>query len=173
MTALGRSENEMESLTGRIPLWTELLQKPVSDKLLLGHGYGAFWTAAHVKEMSDSYGWLIPNAHSTYIDLLLSVGLIGAILCVSVLIVALIKASLLEHQQIGFGYGFIAQVVLVAMCAGVLETFLGSTCFLSLFSKCGTFYLLFKDGGPKPGYEVAQPLRSADGLLSPDCEAAV
>ncbi|MDT7950102.1 MAG: O-antigen ligase family protein [Acetobacteraceae bacterium] len=69
------------SLTGRVPLWQaiwpEILQAPV-----IGYGYAAFWDAnAPAVQMIWRYsGWPAPDAHSSYLDILLQLGAVGLIL---------------------------------------------------------------------------------------------
>ena len=72
---LGRQE-ESEALTGRVPIWTELLGY-VRARPLQGYGYESFWTAKHIEDVSDDLQWPLREAHNAYLDAVLSVGLIG------------------------------------------------------------------------------------------------
>jgi O-antigen ligase len=78
IASMGRREN-ISSLTGRLPLWQELW-KAADDRLVAGHGYGAFWGERNVLKYSRMLSWHIPHAHNAYLDLVLSVGLVGAAL---------------------------------------------------------------------------------------------
>lgn len=61
------------TLTGRTEVWQSLL--PVAMKHpILGHGFGGFWTA----ESRDFF--MISEAHSGYLDVLLEIGFVGLIL---------------------------------------------------------------------------------------------
>lgn len=75
---LGRETN-VGSLDGRVQLWTALTpyfhQRPLS-----GFGYGAFWTPQRISDISASQGWGIGEAHSSYIELLLALGVPGLLL---------------------------------------------------------------------------------------------
>jgi exopolysaccharide production protein ExoQ len=65
-SSLGRDA----TLTGRTEVWAALL--PVlKQQLLLGYGFGSFWTDAR-RELYD-----IPTAHSGYLDILLELGAVG------------------------------------------------------------------------------------------------
>lgn len=75
-----------ESLTGRVPLW-ELLLDRTGYGLILGYGFGAFWQAdnpiaTYVIAVS---GWVVPEAHNSYIDLLINLGIPGLIIGLCVL----------------------------------------------------------------------------------------
>ena len=67
------------NLTGRLPLWAELMVT-VERHPLLGEGYGAFWTPANIERISGDQGWGITAAHSAYMDILLALGAVGVVL---------------------------------------------------------------------------------------------
>jgi exopolysaccharide production protein ExoQ len=74
---LNREEmDSVGSFTGRVPLWGDLwtfvMQRPV-----LGYGYNAFWTPEHIIAVSRSQDWVIFSAHSGYMEMALSVGVLG------------------------------------------------------------------------------------------------
>ena len=85
IVAMGRDEDGISTLTGRVPLWEELLEVHAKQQPLFGYGFGAFWTPDRIFAVSDSQGWAISSTHSTYIDLLLTVGYVGLVLCISAL----------------------------------------------------------------------------------------
>src|SRR5205814_4897364 len=80
--SMGRVDNDVESLSSRVPLWQQLLGEFVSQRPLAGHGYGAFWTPDHITDVADTQGWGPAYAHSIYIDLLLSIVLTGTVVFV-------------------------------------------------------------------------------------------
>ncbi len=74
---LGRADSaEVSSLTGRLPLWQELLPS-VLARPFTGYGFGAFWSPERILTLADSQGWTISHAHSDYLDLLLGLGIPG------------------------------------------------------------------------------------------------
>jgi O-antigen ligase len=82
---LGRDDTQNNaSLSNRAPLWAELMDY-VDDRPLLGYGYNAFWTSGRISKISDHQHWGVPNAHNTYLDQELSVGIPGVILYTVVL----------------------------------------------------------------------------------------
>lgn len=76
--SMGRTE-DLNSLTGRIPLWYEL-SKAAGNRPLLGYGYGSFWSAERIGYYSKRLLWEIPNGHNAYLDLVLNVGVVGLVL---------------------------------------------------------------------------------------------
>lgn len=88
---MGRGE-QSESLTGRLPLWTQLSDF-VSARPLAGYGHDSFWTTAHIETVSEEQGWGIREAHNSYLDTTLSTGLIGLALLVTAVVLGLFRAA--------------------------------------------------------------------------------
>jgi len=143
--SMGRNDNEMSSFTGRVPLWQELLHDYVPDMAMLGYGYGAFWSADRIAEISKSQNWVTTHAHSTYLDLVLNVGYVGVALCLAVMVSALAASLRREVSRPGAGFGFVATLIVFGLASGALETYIGHTWFLTFFGICGVCYLLFDD----------------------------
>ena len=117
---MGRTEN-VTSLTGRIPLWTELWRY-ADKKPMAGYGYGAFWNSTMVQKMSDTFFWEIMNSHSIYIDVILAVGFIGLGLYLAILLYGLIFAgyrSVKTHDPI---YQFAFAIMIFALIHGLAES---------------------------------------------------
>lgn len=70
-TSLGKSSD----LTGRGDIW-KILFEMLSDRPLLGFGYGAFWER-HGATVALAAAWETPHAHNGFIDLALSIGYLG------------------------------------------------------------------------------------------------
>lgn len=77
----GRDEDlesieELLSLSGRVPLWTDLASF-VAARPLTGYGYEGFWNPRQIAELSEEFSWTIPNGHSLWFDTLLNLGAVG------------------------------------------------------------------------------------------------
>jgi exopolysaccharide production protein ExoQ len=142
--SLGRADNDPSSLTGRLPLWEDLFHY-IGQRPFIGHGYNSFWTVDHIREISDVQSWSISTAHSTYLDLLLNVGIVGAFLCLSTLLLALLRAIRLGQKIPGAGYGFIAATILYGLTAGFFETTFGMSWFWQFFVLSSVSYMAFVD----------------------------
>lgn len=89
---MGRTDTQNTSnLSNRAPLWAELMES-VEERPWLGFGYHAFWAPERVEKISADQGWMVPHAHNTYLDETLSLGVIGAVLYIALLMGALIVA---------------------------------------------------------------------------------
>jgi exopolysaccharide production protein ExoQ len=71
---VGRSAD----LTGRGPLW-EQLERAIAERPLLGYGFQSFWQpeSGWHDRIAASVGWVVPTAHNGWIDIWLSLGLLG------------------------------------------------------------------------------------------------
>jgi exopolysaccharide production protein ExoQ len=145
LVSLGRTDSDPSSITGRVPLWQELLSDYLPRHQLVGYGYGAFWSEDRIVEVSHSQGWSVPHAHSSYIDFVLNTGYVGAVLCIVTLLSALFLVLGLESRYTRDGFGFVAMVVIFAMTGSLSETYIGISWFLSFFLLCGIGFLLFRD----------------------------
>jgi O-antigen ligase len=96
IAAMGRKQH-LSSLTGRLPLWQELW-KAADDRLVMGHGMGAFWNEKNVLKYSRMLGWHIPHAHNAYLDLILQIGLVGLALHV-IWLVGTFSVGLLRYDR--------------------------------------------------------------------------
>ena len=74
MAASGRDA----SLTGRGPLWNEVL-RVIAQRPLLGHGYAGFWNeeSRDVQYLWLQAGWHAPDSHDGYLDVLVELGAVG------------------------------------------------------------------------------------------------
>jgi exopolysaccharide production protein ExoQ len=120
VASMGRREN-VSSLTGRLPLWNELW-KSAEKHPLVGHGYGGFWGEKNVLKYSDIFAWHIPHAHNGYLDLMLAVGVIGAVLYVA-WVVATAVAATVRFETLGrMGDLFVVCLLAFSLIHAVTES---------------------------------------------------
>lgn len=84
---MGReSEEGASTLTNRTPLWNECMTY-VEKKPWFGYGYDAFWTPYRIYLISQHQGWSVPHSHNGYIELLLSMGVVGLVLYLGTIVI--------------------------------------------------------------------------------------
>lgn len=77
--ALLNRDTDATTMTVRYELWTTLAPY-FRERPFTGYGFGAFWTPEHISDISASQGWHVGEAHSSYIELLLALGVPGLLL---------------------------------------------------------------------------------------------
>ncbi len=119
LDALGKDP----SLTGRTYIW-EALTQLISEKPVLGYGYGAFWDvesepANWVRSVVE---WDAPTAHNSWLEVLLALGSVGLAVfaCSLVAILARAVASMLSHLFALYAVGALAQFLLFAMSESII-----------------------------------------------------
>jgi O-antigen ligase len=118
---LGRGSNEVDTLTGRVPLWEQALGY-VSERPVQGYGYDSFWTEEHVMDFWKEQSWAVPDAHSAYIESALGLGVVGGLLFLLIVAVA-IKRGLAEYKATqDAGYGLFGSVLIFAALNGLVES---------------------------------------------------
>ncbi len=86
------------TLTGRTQIWAAVLGQ-VAQRPLTGFGFAAFWNKTSVPAMvvAKQTGWVAPEAHNGWLDLLAQVGWVGLVLtavgCVIGLVLAIARWS--------------------------------------------------------------------------------
>jgi O-antigen ligase len=70
---------QLATLTGRTPLWDELLRYATAQPWA-GYGFGAFWNPVFMPDIWSVVGWEPPVAHNGFLDEVLATGVIGLVL---------------------------------------------------------------------------------------------
>jgi O-antigen ligase len=91
-------------LTGRVPLWLNLLENVVSKKPWFGYGLETVWYDAEFQKWAAlTSGWgdliIVINGHNGYMDILIYLGIVGLIL----LVVFLLQGFLLAARRASSG----------------------------------------------------------------------
>ncbi len=136
---LGRdaSRSDTQSLTGRVPLWNELIGL-AAKRSALGDGYGGFWTPDRITDLSDDQGWGVSASHSAYIDMLLALGPVGVALYTVSLLLAVSRAIVGYRRSGDIVFGFCGTLLIFSLVNGIADS--GSVnvssflCFSSVLS---------------------------------------
>lgn len=108
--------NKGTNLSGRTELWLAVLDK-IWQRPWLGYGYGAFWAGEGSEAVNIWYvvGWKAPYAHNGWLDIWLTLGLVGLIVCV-----------------VGFTFSFLRSLYWVR-CSRTPESFWPGICIVYMF----------------------------------------
>jgi exopolysaccharide production protein ExoQ len=142
---LGRTDDtseSVESFSGRTAIWRDV-GPYISDRPLAGYGYGGFWTATRIGTISDEEKWGVPDSHSTYVDCLLALGVVGLVLYLLSLFAALWRAVAFYRRTLDSHYAFLAALLVFCIVDGFLESGLGQATLLTLFALVAVIRLAY------------------------------
>ncbi len=109
--------SDVSTLTGRLPLWEELLGD-IAAKPLTGYGYGAFWSPNRIAAIFETQNWPASHAHCDYIELALALGLVGLFLYVSAIVLTLRSSRAAHRENDRAGHdGFSALIIVMSAMA--------------------------------------------------------
>lgn len=117
---LGKDVEDANTLSGRLPLWKSGLSY-FYDRPLVGYGFNAFETPQRVVELERKVGWEASTFHSEYFDLLLGVGLIGAITYVFIVLSGLKRTLLLYKVRRSKYYAMECAIVVCLLVIMLME----------------------------------------------------
>jgi exopolysaccharide production protein ExoQ len=120
---LTRGGEGSENLTGRGPLWTELMEY-VNQKPWLGRGYESFWTVTTIDDLFRHQHWAINSAHSEYIESMLTIGVIGMVLHTLLLLMGMVEGIRLFLKTDDVVYFLAAGLCCIYLTGGFLEVLL-------------------------------------------------
>jgi O-antigen ligase len=119
--------NRESSLTGRMPLWTYLINSTVSQRPAAGYGLGGIWSLPQFRQqvtLSQGWGFEINNAHNGFMDMLLDLGILGVLLVLSIYILAFIRTWKYFYRQRSFEAVFPLLIVTYTLWANLSIAFI-------------------------------------------------
>jgi len=117
--SMGRAEKST-SLTGRLPLWQEVL-KQAKDRQWTGVGYGAYWTVERTKDMFEELEWYPRHAHSIYVETIVNIGYIGLAMMLALCLLTLVHAVSQFNATKQVAYIAFAALIVAQLAYGFSE----------------------------------------------------
>lgn len=117
LVSLGRGE-QVTTLTGRLPLWREILRDSQSDRLL-GAGYGAFFNTRRTFSLAKKLEWFPRHSHNAYLETIVDLGYVGLSLLIGVAASSIIGSARLAAATGNTAYLF----VFGFLAAGLIDAF--------------------------------------------------
>lgn len=94
---MGRQE-DTESFSGRTTIWP-VVTYYIDRQYWLGYGYESFWTPSIIEDVTAECQWPVREAHSAYLDMMLSLGLIGLLLYCSTVLAGMVNGLVAYGQS--------------------------------------------------------------------------
>ena len=123
LNTLDRGGQGSEDLTGRAPLWTELMGY-VDERPWVGRGYESFWNAQTMDDVYQHQHWPVDSAHSQYVESLLTIGIIGMALHTIALLAGMIEGIRLFRSGRDLVYFLASAMCCIYLACGSLEALL-------------------------------------------------
>lgn len=139
LALLGRQE-QASSLTGRLPIWEQLMPR-LEERPLTGYGYDSFWTPETIEDVSSELHWGIREAHNAYIDTALGTGLIGLGLILATILLGMLAAAKFYLRTSQPIYGFLFGLLLFGLINGFTESGMTMPMFVPFIAATGMSYL--------------------------------
>ncbi len=117
---MGRGE-DVESLTGRLPLWDVILDQ-AKGREILGFGYGAFWNNTVNEIIFSELFWYAGHSHNSYLEILVNIGIVGLSLVVLLGMATFVRASKLAYSTSRPEYAIFAAILVAAFVNGIAES---------------------------------------------------
>ncbi|WP_157757076.1 O-antigen ligase family protein [Pannonibacter phragmitetus] len=108
------------SFTGRVPLWSAVLQD-WSERPILGFGTGGYFNELRIAEFTRRLGWDADNAHNGFLEALLDVGLLGLLLLI-MSIYLLLKKSIVGFSEGKVAANFVCYILVILMVQNTMES---------------------------------------------------
>jgi O-antigen ligase len=117
--ALGRGSG----LSGRTLLWTRLLEMHTNP--IFGTGFESFWLGRRLEQLEGIFFFIPNEAHNGYLEIYLTLGLIGVFLLIGQFIATFWKIRLelfRDFEWARFRLGFLAAIILYNWTEAAFKT---------------------------------------------------
>jgi O-antigen ligase len=160
LVLMGRSEDS-HTLAGRLPLW-ELLLEYIGKRPWLGYGWGAFWTADRIGDISADQNWSIGSAHSSYLEMALQTGWVGFALLLAAVGGAFYRATVLVRGSATPAAVFFLLLFVYAAIHGLTEAVFVEPSFGAFLVACGVMQIALRSDSLRIAEEPRAPENEAD-----------
>jgi O-antigen ligase len=121
---LGRSDQDISgllSLTGRLPLWQNLLEY-VAERPIQGYGYGSFFTVERLGDISARQGWAISQCHSVFLEILVGLGIVGVGAYIIIQFLSIVRSIRYFAITRDARFAYFSTLLLMGVVGGLAES---------------------------------------------------
>jgi O-antigen ligase len=141
---LGRVQSA-DSFDGRTSIWGDVGHY-IRQRPIIGWGYGGFWNERHLSEISDIEGWGVGGGHSSYVDCLVDLGLVGLAAYIFILLGGVAQSFANHRASRDPAFAFSGAFLIFCLADGLLESAMLEGTFLMFFSMTALIRLAFVYG---------------------------
>lgn len=150
--SFGRDLSDLQTLTGRTDIWKVSLSF-IAIHPFLGYGFGSFWNENRIRKFEEVVGWGASHGHSTYIDIVLSLGVLGLALFVVMMAGGIHRSVILSDLTRRPCYRFLYTLLVYSVLLGLMETVFPNPGLLTFLILSGLTFLAFQPPSSDPGKE--------------------
>lgn len=124
LVLMGRTDQDLsgaKNLTGRLPLWEQLLEY-ASHRPIQGYGYGSFFTVERIQELSARQHWAIASCHNVFLEVLMGLGVVGVASYALIQFIALFRSLRYYRDSNDQGYVLFTSVMVMGVVSGLAES---------------------------------------------------
>lgn len=149
---MGRRDAAQTTLTGRPMVWAAAFEVVGDEptRLLTGAGYDSFWTPETASYVSGRLWFGISEGHNAYLDMLLSLGVVGVICFATLVAGGLGRYAFLARRNASAAYAFCAAVLAFAVVHGLTESTMTAPNFATFIVFAAVAFLAFRAPRAKP-----------------------
>ena len=122
-----------DSISGRTVIWNDV-GPYIGEHPITGYGYQSFWTPARLALIQDEEQWTVPDSHSTYVDCLLTLGIVGLTLFALSLLSGLWQVFVSYRVTRNSYFAFLGGILIFCIINGFFESALGEGGSLTVLS---------------------------------------
>jgi O-antigen ligase len=113
-------------------LWQDLAEY-ISVRPWQGYGFKAFWNPRHITDIALSQEWVISEAHSSYVDTTLQLGIVGTVLLSLAAISVFFYSAITFRKTLRPEYLFLVGGVFFCIVRGFTESGLNGSSPITAF----------------------------------------
>jgi O-antigen ligase len=142
---LGRDDPySLETFNGRTMVWEDV-NYYIRQRPLLGYGYDGFWTPTHISVISNEEKQGVSSCHSTYIEYLLSLGIVGLLSYTILLLAGIWRAFHRYRLSQSSVFAFCGALLVFCALAGLLDSVVADQSILMFLWMVVLAWLAFID----------------------------
>lgn len=122
------------TLTGRLPLWSAMLEVQQQQAPWFGYGYGVFWETEAALHVQALVRWYAGHAHNGVIDKVMHLGVLGACFYVAMLGMMVFQAVKLASQNTNHAWLLIMVTTLLLLSLTSTEILTHNQLYGALFA---------------------------------------
>ena len=163
---LGREDPDVNvgTFQGRTRIW-ELCLNYILNRPIQGYGFNSFWTVSRIREVYGYLGSGLTGSHSGYIEMVLSLGVVGMSLAAVVLGISMKRAWNKCWKGGGSGPRFFVMLGIFAILNSTMESAWVHLCLGTFFLMWGIAYFAFVEKGGTPSPDVGTTYGFSPSLL--------